>query len=203
MTAIYIAHSSPAYHRMFASFGYDVVNNLPDADLVCFTGGEDVSPSFYGQPVHLTTYSSLGRDDTEKLLFDAAVRLKKKMVGICRGSQFLNVMNGGQMYQDVTNHTTPHLIHDVLHEEKYMVTSTHHQMMMPTEKAEIIGYADHPTQREWYEDDELKRDVVQFGFEIVLYRDTNCLCYQPHPEMDLRSPMRQRFKSLIENLLLA
>jgi len=54
------------------------------------------------------------------------------MVGICRGSQFLTVMSGGRLFQDVSGHAImgTHLI-KFKDGSSLGITSTHHQMMNP------------------------------------------------------------------------
>ncbi len=79
----------------------DLVEGVKQADLVLFTGGEDVDPSMYDEPKGKNTWSNLNRDLTEKKIFDEAVATKKLMLGVCRGSQFLCVMNGGKLVQQV------------------------------------------------------------------------------------------------------
>jgi len=84
---------------------YDLLFSEPDSiGMVSFTGGEDVSPSMYGEPVGYRTGTNKYRDIFEKQIFEQALKHNIPMVGICRGSQFLNVMCGGRMIQDVTNH---------------------------------------------------------------------------------------------------
>ena len=110
MSRVLIVSGSLAYRQMFINYGFTVVEDIQFADLVCFTGGEDVSPHLYGQPVHPLTFSSVRRDEKEKAIFDACCERNLPMVGICRGGQFLNVMSGGKMYQHVTNHTRQHYV---------------------------------------------------------------------------------------------
>lgn len=129
------------YRELFIKMGFDVVHAIEDADVVCFTGGEDVDPFFYGHPVHHTTYFSTVRDRREKEAFESLLARQIPMVGICRGAQFLNVMSGGTMYQDCSLHTRPHNIICNETGEVILVTSTHHQMMKPTSKATILATA--------------------------------------------------------------
>ena len=49
---------------------HKLVDNIEDADIVLFTGGEDVDPSIYGQEKHPKTYSNLERDLKEKAEFE-------------------------------------------------------------------------------------------------------------------------------------
>ena len=54
------------------------------ADIVLFTGGEDVDPSLYGCEKHPTTYSNINRDLEEKAIFEK-VKPHQLCLGICRG----------------------------------------------------------------------------------------------------------------------
>lgn len=101
---------------------------VKEADVVVFVGGADVDPSLYGQTKIEQTYSRPERDKIEREIFDEAKKLGKMMFGICRGAQFLHVMAGGSLWQDVTNHAGPS--HDIIDIEENVVvraTSLHHQ----------------------------------------------------------------------------
>src|SRR5690554_3184603 len=91
---------------MFINRGHKVVQTAEEADLVCFIGGEDVQPSLYGEHDHPSTHTNPARDEMEEKLFHYCLNEGIPMAGICRGAQFLNVMNGGKLYQDVDNHAT-------------------------------------------------------------------------------------------------
>ena len=108
-----------------------LVNSLDIADLVLFTGGEDVTPKLYGQNIHPKTSYNIKRDISEQIIFKKAAFQGIPMLGICRGSQFLTVMNGGELIQDVNNHAG--IIHSITFDngELHEITSTHHQMMFP------------------------------------------------------------------------
>ena len=61
-----------------------LVDKIEDADVVVFTGGEDVDPSLYGcDKVHFT-YSNKERDLAEKAIFES-VKPTQLCLGICRG----------------------------------------------------------------------------------------------------------------------
>lgn len=198
MTNVYIEHSSMQYKSMFKKLGFNVVVDVDAADLVCFTGGSDVTPDLYGEP-NLASYNDVYRDEKEKRLFEFCLENKIPMVGICRGGQFLNVMSGGKMYQDVTNHGGSHYLVDEETGETVYVSSTHHQMMLPNDESAIIiaksrGVRSH---REWYFNNIRKRDENDEGIEVVYYTHTNCLCFQPHPEFDGYPGMTNYFRSLL------
>ena len=73
-----------------------------------FTGGEDIDPAMYGQgKMALCEKTSACRDNLEKILFKKALKYKKPVLGICRGVQFINVMLGGSLYQDIKTQVVP------------------------------------------------------------------------------------------------
>ena len=61
-----------------------LVDNIEDADIVMFTGGEDVDPSVYGCKKHPTTYSNISRDKEEIAQFKQ-IKPHQLVVGVCRG----------------------------------------------------------------------------------------------------------------------
>lgn len=182
MKNVYIVSASYAYDQMFKREGWEVTSDLNKADLVCFTGGADVSPKLYGAKNHQTTHNDEFRDRKEALVVAECIAKNIPMVGICRGGQFLNVMNGGEMYQDVSEHGASHSITDLLTGETVWVSSTHHQMMKPAPGAILVASAGLRGYREWYDGQVFKRDLSDEDIEVVFYPENACLCFQPHPE---------------------
>lgn len=178
---VYLEQVGPGYAAMFMNNGWKVVQNPEDADVICFTGGADVAPMLYMQPRHPKTSMDLVRDERCTNLF-LEFEGEKKFVGICRGAQFLNVMNGGSLYQHVDGHATGqgHEVVDVESGESFHVSSTHHQMMIPTSEADLLLYAEVATIKE---PDMLGIDIYDdWDIEAVFYEETQSLCFQPHPE---------------------
>jgi len=171
---------------MFYQAGWEIVSRPYEADLVQFTGGEDVSPSFYDEEPHPNTYSAIGRDREEKKLYKTVKLLDLPTAGICRGGQFLNVMNGGKMYQHVDNHGIggTHPMFDTRDGTEIDTTSTHHQMMRPGEGAKIVATAGYmTTYREHMAGDSIvKGSLEDEDMEVLYYDDTKTLCHQGHPE---------------------
>lgn len=179
----------PAKHYSDWIYNHELTDVLEEADIVLFTGGEDVDPSLYGCEPHPTTYSNLDRDRKEKEIFDS-VRPDQLCLGICRGSQFLCVMNGGLLIQDVSNHAlyTTHTIINAKNDyDRYEITSTHHQMQYPFNLSrgidyDILFYA--ARRSKYYEGDRISTPPCEP--EIVLYHvkgKPRCLAIQGHPEM--------------------
>lgn len=71
-------------------------------DGILFAGGNDISPGLYGeQPSEYTIDFSEKRDTVEIELLKWTLRDKKPMLGICRGAQLWNVIEGGSLYQHI------------------------------------------------------------------------------------------------------
>jgi gamma-glutamyl-gamma-aminobutyrate hydrolase PuuD len=70
-----------------------LVNDIKDADIVLFTGGEDVDPSVYGCEKHDRTYSNIKRDNIEKDVFKQINPEKQIALGICRGLRLWLTLN--------------------------------------------------------------------------------------------------------------
>ena len=105
MPRVFVVGSSfGAYHDMFRRYGWEIAKSYDEADLLQYTGGEDVSPSLYGRTKHPRSYINRERDMRERIIFLRALKDGKPQAGICRGGQFLNVMCGGSLWQDVNNH---------------------------------------------------------------------------------------------------
>lgn len=185
----------------------ELVDNVADADIVLFTGGEDVDPSLYDREKDFRTFSNINRDLQEKEIFDS-LSPKQMCLGICRGSQFLCVMNGGILVQHCTNHALgyTHEIHDC--KTSYDITSTHHQMQYPftIDKGYYdILYVSRNRSNE-YAGDGISIDVLfESGDpEIVYYHVPNkprCLAIQGHPEM-MRStaPVIEMLNNLVDEI---
>jgi hypothetical protein len=218
---VYVVGGNYAIEKMFHDEGVEPVPNVSAATMVCFTGGADVDPRLYGEPRHPTTSPNPQRDVWETRVYRKALAEVKLLVGICRGGQFLNVMNGGSMWQDVDNHAMrgehPLIYKTPLNDEHdleriVMVTSTHHQMMIPNvvgTGAQIWAMAGLATRKV------SGRKSSAGGFitlrpmpnhrtdcEIVYYPKTRSVCFQPHPEYQSQST-KDLFFTCIERALAA
>lgn len=71
-------------------------------DGILFTGGQDVAPQLYGEEISAECGETCEmRDCMERILFEKVYEEDKPAFGICRGIQFINVMMGGSLYQDI------------------------------------------------------------------------------------------------------
>ncbi|WP_237580203.1 gamma-glutamyl-gamma-aminobutyrate hydrolase family protein [Candidatus Enterococcus huntleyi] len=78
---------------------------IKNIDKLLLAGGQDVSPRLYNEEPHPklqeTNYS---RDIFEAALIKEAIKQKKPILSVCRGTQLLNVVLGGSLYQDLSQY---------------------------------------------------------------------------------------------------
>ena len=204
---IYVVGGANHYAQRIEN--HELTDDLSTADIVMFTGGEDVDPSLYGCKKHRTTYSNIARDLYEKEIF-SKVSENQLVIGFCRGSQFLTVMNGGLLVQNCTNHAIAYT-HRITNGNKiFDITSTHHQMQYPfnlPKKDYTVLYTCYGYRSDCYDGDKIDINLIlNCGEpEIVLYHKKNmpkCLAIQGHPEMMSQdSPANIEINAIINNLL--
>ena len=201
----------PYVAAIFRANGFEGTRDMTIADVVVFTGGEDVDPQLYGEDPLPQTSTNLNRDKVEVLAFKAARDFGIPMVGICRGGQFLNVMSGGKLWQHVDKHTINHYVRDLRTGNKALMTSTHHQQMRPASDAQLIAVASN------YVDDGAKtmclatikqaEGITQIPSsadcdpEVLWYESTKALCFQPHPEYPNAAKTRDYFWELFNEFI--
>ena len=67
-----------------------------------FPGGNDINPSLYNEEKQ--SYCGVineVRDNIESKVFRVAYETNKAILGVCRGSQLINALLGGSLYQDL------------------------------------------------------------------------------------------------------
>jgi len=208
-----VGHEGGQYHTMFEKFGWDIAQSIVEANLVQFLGGADVTPALYGHTQHARTNNSPMRDKKEQLIYYSALKYDKPMAGICRGGQFLNVMNGGTMWQDVSNHCGRHMADYTTLKEKgrIEVTSTHHQMMIPSNNNKEFLLLMVAHQKGWRVKCSKLRDTnlgtvkvnnATIDVEALFYTKTKSLCFQPHPEFAGEDRLADLYFKYINMLIL-
>jgi len=65
------------------------------------TGGHDVEPVLYAQESEVLPRYDRERDAYESELIETAISRQLPLLGICRGAQLLNVVLGGDLFQDL------------------------------------------------------------------------------------------------------
>ena len=202
---VYVENGKHSYIKMFAYRGHEVVNTVAAADVVQFVGGADVDPSFYAEHPHPQTAYDTGADCHSRLLYKKAIMLSKPCIGICRGAQFLNVMNGGKMYQHVDGHAIhgTHRMFEDWTKREVQVSSTHHQMMIPAAEGQVIAWADESSCKEnMHEGRIVKYKGGDRDVEVVFYEEAKDLCFQPHPEMlSKEHECQEYYFELLERLM--
>lgn len=173
-----------------------IVDNIHNADLAIFTGGEDVNPAFYGDYVGKYTHYNNDRDVREKREWYNIRNQNIPMLGICRGSQFICVMNGGRLVQHQDN---PEYVHEIktIDGLTLNITSTHHQAatLNRVYNCELIAWTEGLSNTHL---DGLGREIqVTKEVEIAYYPGTNCLGIQGHPEHPI---MREKYPETLEYL---
>lgn len=171
------------FARMFARAGCKRAKSPLEADLIVFGGGSDVSPYLYGEEPHASTFANEKRDEQDMDLYLLALEHGIPMLGVCRGMQFLHVMNGGKLYQDVDKHVGEHPIYD-LRNRSFIdkVSSVHHQMCRPNPDMMIIATNNYARNR-WCNPKE-RHIGPRADIEAFYYPETVCIGVQGHPEYD-------------------
>lgn len=105
-------------------------------DGLVLTGGPDISPALYGEDPHKTVeHLVFGRDDFETKLYIAAREVNLPILGICRGMQLINVIEGGSLIQDI-----PDLVEDALtHAPRDPAVERHHFIRTEGRMKELFG----------------------------------------------------------------
>lgn len=184
--------------------GYEPTLQRHFADFFVFTGGADINPKLYGESPIKGVFFSSPRDEEDISNYKYGYGTGKFLVGICRGAQFLNVMKGGSLWQDVDGHTKDHDIKDCISGEIIgPVTSTHHQMMRIGTNARVIAKA---AQSQIIRNESCRVNKVGNKNdwedpEVVAYY--GALCFQPHPEYRGEAGLTTRgyFFQVFENLI--
>lgn len=184
--------------------GNAIATSFEDAEVVVFRGGQDISPTRYGQKANSNLWNtSASRDNQEFDMFDKSVANKKIIVGICRGCQLATIKNGGVLIQHVGHHFQNHDVIGTIDGKKYKTNSVHHQMCfpyyLPEEKYNILAYCTkdmfYPVSNkkiEYYGEDDLPfipkgsdKPLSECNFaepEMIWYPETLSLGIQGHPE---------------------
>jgi len=116
---VYVEREEKEYQEMFLERGWSIADLPHNADLICFTGGSDVSPSLYGEVNQGLSSTYPERDLQCVYLYNVAILEGIPCVGTV-GRHDL-ILPDGRLIE---------------------VTSTHHQAIVPNlEEAELVVYA--------------------------------------------------------------
>lgn len=169
-------------------------------------GGEDISPSIYGQKASKYTHATntpSSRDKDELAFIKRAVELGIPIIGICRGAQLLCAVAGGTLIQDVTGHNWGK--HDLVDHNGFvtLTNSIHHQMMNPHgSKHTIIAWS--PTMSKHYLGEGGNQLAnIEVEPEIVYFPELRAIGIQGHPEyLPINNPFVQYCTRKVEEYVL-
>jgi gamma-glutamyl-gamma-aminobutyrate hydrolase PuuD len=177
-----------------ASDGWGNINFslLKKADIVLFPGGADVNPAIYGEEKLIYTVSDARADQIDLAILNEAVKNGQKILGICRGHQFIcAAYHKMKLIQDLPTEKLGHggghpifpvrdsIINNIFLDD---IVSTHHQGVrystLPQEKKELVTSIYH--------------DVVEAT------ETKNVITLQFHPEFSL-AEQSVKFFDYIQN----
>lgn len=167
------------------------LRNLPHyislVDKVLLTGGEDVSPQFYGQDPHkLLGNTNPDRDRFELAVIQEVIKQEKALLGVCRGHQLLNVALGGTLYQDLSLMQTPTIKHLQAPTKSHF--TTHTVEIDPNSSLNFLPAAYHVNSYHHQMIDRLADDLVSIAhasdgvIEAVEHKTKRLMGIQWHPE---------------------
>jgi len=152
---------------------------------VLFTGGSDVSPEMYGDtsPKGICHFWK-ERDYVEFKVAEVAIKYEIPMLGICRGLQLLNVVAGGTLMHDITNHAVGGLHRlETIEGDVFSVNSLHHQMVLPPKDAIVVGWSEERRSKHYIGAADEYVDYDGKEIEAVIYPSIKAFAVQYHPEM--------------------
>lgn len=181
-------------------------------DALVIWGGEDISPSLYGEKPNNYTgampYLS-HRDKTEVAAMNAAIATGTPIIGVCRGAQLACALAGGKLIQHVDGHQEDHTI-TTDEGERISTSSVHHQMMRPWDvEHKLLAWSTKQRSHRYFTegDAELvnlpKKDGQVVEPEIVWFPKIKALAIQGHPEfMPSDTPFVKHCLKLVRQYIL-
>jgi putative glutamine amidotransferase len=102
-TWIASADSTAEVIELYTPSTADALEKLNSCDALIITGGSDIFPGLYGKESDTSRCGKIDfrRDTLELALIEKALELGIPILGICRGSQMINVALGGSLIIDI------------------------------------------------------------------------------------------------------
>lgn len=201
--ALIVHDHGPSHFRPFEFLGLTPTTDINilfetprEVGLVVFTGGDDVTPALYGAVADPRTCNSIKRDKIEVAVFEQAQKYDIPKVGICRGAQFLCVMAGGKLVQDLSGHYSPHHLRYCIKGGSVVtspeaVSSSHHQNQhpfnLPHEEYQVLAWSDEARSTHYsFGDHAVTADQANpslcMEVDCCYYPKIRALAMQYHPE---------------------
>lgn len=177
------------------SFEKNNTEDISKCDGFVLTGGVDVHPSFYNGKAEYENSPDLhecDRDIFEEKIYRYSQMNNLPLLGICRGMQLVNVLQGGKLIQDLDSSNQKHrkeeentdkehtiitgkdtLLYKIAGSPSGHVNSAHHQAIDPNALGENLKANAHD------EDDEKIIEGLEFNDKT---NKAFMLCVQWHPE---------------------
>lgn len=174
-----------------------------------FPGGEDVDPRFYGEEPHrlLGTVNQLS-DAFWFRAFHYAVSNSLPILGICRGMQLINVVMGGNLYQDLSEREQLSSLHLQKQNRDYLIHKIH--IEKNSKLAGILGCVElytntmhHQSVKRIANGLQLSAQTADGVVEALENADGSIILVQWHPEELLNSEpkMCNLFTDLVQRTL--
>ena len=179
---------------------------LAVCDGILVPGGEDLNPWYYGKSQNRRSRPSARRSTRHGLHLDGQQKeMGMPMLGICKGIQFLNVLCGGDLYQDIYTQKETTILHLQSLERSYL----HHHVEIKegTHLAEILGAGTHAVNSMHHqavrtpgEDIVVSATAPDGTIEAIESRNGQIVAVQWHPEGLIHSApeMNRLFADLVE-----
>lgn len=171
--------------ELFPEYTRKVIDKVEDLKpgILILHGGEDISPSIYGQKSSLSSAGNgLSRRDRLELdLLEQAVAKKMTIFGICRGAQLLTAYDDGSLFQHVDGHGGNHAV--MTASTKTFVTNSAHHQMCNLEKVDhrLLAWASPRISKEYWGEDGIVTPP-KCEPELFILPRVKALAVQGHPE---------------------
>lgn len=178
--------------------------DVKDKDIILLYGGEDISPSLYGQKAIRSAANDIPsfRDKREWEITKEAVRLGKPIFGICRGAQMLCIYGGGTLFQHVDGHSQEGHTLKTITGHSIFTNSCHHQAMRLDTDAVLIAETDKKIAKYRFTDQEKAIESDEPEVEMAWWPHLNAVGVQGHPEwLGYTSQMMKYCSFLIKEYL--